>query len=86
MGDNTNQNQIVADAAGKIVQERFTSFLQNFRLQLAPSSNFDGEGNSRNDEEAETELSLQQRHTFDYIAQIASMIQNNRKSNHLIHY
>ena len=61
------------------VQERFKQFLQDFDL---PHLSGDGIRNDTGDGDNETttaiELTTQQRHTFDYIAQIASMLQNNR--------
>jgi hypothetical protein len=86
------------DEAGKIVKERFKSFLQFFdfkkteqgsRLSGRRTTTNDGDYNMGENEDGdaaqaaaaadiESELTIQQRHAFDYIAQIASMIQNNK--------
>jgi DNA replication licensing factor MCM6 len=72
-------SSVITDEAGKIVQERFMTFLQAFTLQIAPSANANNANNvDEYDQNTENELTTQQRHTFDYIAQIASMIQNNK--------
>jgi len=74
-------NQIISDEAGRIVQDRFQSFLQDFKVKIIPtagSENADGMMNDGEEHDAEAELTTQQKHTFDYIAQIASMIQNNK--------
>ena len=75
---------IVEDDAGKIVRERFKAFLQDFDIKfpaaaVAPNPLNSGAG-ADNEGEAENagDLTTQQRHTFDYIGQIASMIQNNK--------
>jgi len=74
-------DQIIVDEAGRIVQDRFQTFLQDFHLRVIPSAPAADNASGSNDGEqhdAESELTTQQKHTFDYIAQIASMIQNNK--------
>ena len=66
-------SSVITDEAGKIVQERFMTFLQAFTLQIAPSANANNANNvDEYDQNTENELTTQQRHTFDYIAQIVN--------------
>jgi|AntAceMinimDraft_12_1070368.scaffolds.fasta_scaffold267765_1 hypothetical protein len=74
-----NNNAQTIDAAGTIVKDRFKVFLNDFEIpedELPHLMIQDDDGEEGGQEQEG--LTTQQRLSFDYIAQIANMIQNNK--------
>ena len=73
------------DEGGNLVKERFTIFLHQFKPKvlmkmqekLSELAEMDNLDYSQSHANIEDELTSSQRLTYDYLAQISSMIQNN---------
>ena len=81
MGDN-NPQPGEADGAGTTVMKRFKEFLTDYRPSSVHTMNNGGNQdemvNSLMMETTDAELTSQQRLTYDYVAQLALMAQNNK--------